>query len=205
MTDADIAQVCAASYDTATKWDVLWPGADSDGIYAGLIGNVLCFRGSVTTEDWFRDLDTLPTNDPALGGIHAGFAAGVGQFFAKNLQLLHQDTIICGHSLGAARALICAGYAEQAGLRPKAVITFGSPRPGFSRLAEILIPVTIRSYQNRNDLVTDVPRWIWPELPYLHPRPPIAINVPPAPGEFGIFADHHIQLYLQGTPSTPIT
>ena len=72
MQDLDLARVCASSYDTFTNWDHLWNG----DIYAGLIGDILCFRGSVTVDDWMDDLDAFAVEDPKLGGLHAGFAKG---------------------------------------------------------------------------------------------------------------------------------
>lgn len=203
-TDNDIARVCASSYDSTTTWDKLWQGADSGDIYVGETHDTICFRGSVTQEDWFRDFDALSVDDPILGGLHAGFAQGIHEFFTKNLQLLRPNSIICGHSLGAARALIMGAYMEQAGLRPRAVIVFGAPRPGFARLAEILQPVTVRSYKNRFDPVTDVPVPFFPSLPYVHPRQSININVKPPLEDLELLADHHIELYVSGTPATEI-
>ena len=207
ITDKDIANVCAASYDPATKWQRLWAGGtDSNGIYAGLAGDVLCFRGSVTIEDWIDDLDAIATIDSRLGGLHAGFAKGVYQFFTSLNSLINNNTVVCGHSLGASRALLFGAYMQQAGIKPKAIITFGSPRPGFQKLADILAPVTIRSYKNRLDPVTSVPFPVPPDLPYIHPRYLTLISVPPPIDNFlDPLADHSINLYAQGVPATVIS
>lgn len=205
ITDKDIVRVCASSYDPSFKWDVLWDGTYSNGVYAGLAGNVLCFRGSVTAEDWFRDLNAEAEDDNVLGGLHAGFAEGMPEFVAKNVEFLHSDTIVCGHSLGAARALICAGYMIKAGIIPRAIIVFGCPRPGFRRLADTLsFHKCARSYRNRFDEVTTVPR-AFPCLPYVDALPFIDLDVKPHPADFDLFlADHHIELYEAGTPPTLI-
>lgn len=203
ITDNDIARVCAASYDPNAQFDVIWTGEDSGGIYAVLKNNILCFRGSVTADDWFRDLDAIPVIDPVLGGVHAGFAQGIQPLYAKIIQLLNKDTILCGHSLGAARALIFGGYMQSAGVTPQAIITFGSPLPGFFKLTEILIPVIQRSYRNRFDPVTDVPV-PFPNAPYMHPSALIKIDAAPLPWDLDLLADHSISLYADGVPKTPI-
>ena len=206
VTDKTIAHVCLASYASpALKWDRIWgANAGTCGIYACLAGNVLCFRGSVTVEDWLRDLDAVAIDDPYLGGLHAGFAEGMRQFYEATIQLLHPDTIVCGHSLGAARALIMAGYMAQGGLKPKAVITFGSPRPAFEMLEDQLSLVTIRSYKNRCDPVTYVPVPLYPLLRYMHPRDLIPIDAKPSFNDLEPLADHHIELYAEGVPETEI-
>ena len=197
-SDADIARICASSYDPNTKWDRLWDEGSNSGIFVGLIGTVVCFRGSVTLEDWMRDLDALYIDDPTIGGVHAGFAKGIAQFFASTEGIIRSGFTICGHSLGAARALIFAGYMVAAGLNPAAAITFGTPRPGFQKLTDILAPLSVRSYKNRFDPVCDVPAPILPDFPYIHPRAQIKVDAAPPIDEFGLFADHHIELYVNG-------
>lgn len=204
LTDQDAARVCASSYDLSFQWDKLWPTTDPSGIYVGLKDNFLCFRGSVILEDWYRDLDAVAFNDPILGGVHAGFVKGLQRFFTENENLFNNGTIVCGHSLGAARALLMGAYMEQAGVRPRAILTFGSPLPGFLRLAEILSPVTIRSYRNTFDPVNDVPAPFYPDLPYIHPREPIRIMEVPLAVSLDPLAFHHIPLYIKGTPPTEI-
>lgn len=204
ITDKDIARICCSSYDPNFKWDKLWDGASSGGIYVGLIGNVLCFRGSVTLEDWFRDLKAEAIIDPVLGGLHAGFAEGLKEFFAEVIQLLHRDTIVCGHSLGAARAIIFSAMMMTANLSPKAVIVFGCPRPGFNKLAGIMNKhECARAYKNRYDLVTDLPRALL-GLPFMNALGSIPLNVYPPSEDYGLFADHHPELYAAGTPETVI-
>lgn len=200
ITDQDVAKVCAGIYNPATPWQHLW---DAD-IYAGLNNDILCFRGSITADDWFRDLDAVSVLDPILGGVHAGFSKGLSEFYTEIVQFLRPGTLVCGHSLGAARALLFGAYMEQAGLRPRAIITFGSPLPGFLRLAEILAPVPIRSYRNALDPVNDVPAPFYPNLPYLHPREPIRMMEIPTNISLDPLAFHNVNLYARGTPPTEI-
>lgn len=172
-TDADCAKLCTSIYGTGIKWDKLWQG----GIYVGMLGNILCFRGSETVEDWMIDMDAIPVNDVLLGCIHEGFAAGMYSFFASIEKLVSEKTILCGHSLGAARAMIFGGYMKQVGVCPKAIITFGCPQPGFAQLKAILAPVIIRSYRNGLDPVPELPREIEPYFGYEQPRDLISVGV----------------------------
>lgn len=197
ITDKDIARICASSYDPSFKWDTLWDGTNSGGIYAGLLGNVLCFRGSDTLQDWFRDLKAEAVYDYDLGGLHAGFAEGMSEFFGQVIHHISPDTIVCGHSLGAARACILAGHMIANNIDPVATVTFGCPRPGFKQLSDILSCHPIRSYKNRRDLVTDVPVEL-PGLPFVDAAPFIHVDVQSSPDDFGLFADHHIELYVAG-------
>lgn len=195
MSDFDLALTCQKSYSVNTLWDRLWT---SGGVHVGMTDDTICFRGSDDLEDWMRDFDALAIYDIKLGGLHAGFARGIGNFFAVNQELFNSNTRVCGHSLGAARALIFAGFMASSGVIPKEVVVFGSPRPGFQKLTDILAPVTIRSYKNRSDPVTEVPVSVLPVFPYVHPRQAIKLNVPPFAAECDPLADHSIDLYAQG-------
>jgi len=220
LTDRDCANICASIYDLSTRqdWDRMWT-AD---IYAGLSGNVLCFRGSVTLEDWMRDLDAVAIDDPLLGGVHAGFLRGLKEFLAQTDSYYNSNTVIVGHSLGAARAALFGALLAATGRPPAAIISFGSPKPGFLKLYRILesIPV-MRHYKNRYDPVTDVPMPIYPTLPYLDPPGRIkvdcgvpavqAMEADPTPWadfnnmlEHVSFRDHHIQLYQAAVPETVV-
>jgi len=193
MLDSQFAGICAATYDANTAWDVLWT---KDNVLVGLKDNVVAFRGSVTPLDWFRDFMADLYIHPVLGGVERGFSEGADDVFTEIVPYLNQDTVVCGHSLGAARAIIFAGLMAAKGIKPAAVVVFGSPRPGLAQLSEILAHTVIRSYKNRTDPVTDVP------LPflgswYVHPCDAIHVNCAD-PTDFGLLADHHIGLYEKG-------
>lgn len=94
--------------------------------------------------------------------------------------------IICGHSLGAARALILSKLLTLDGRAPIARICFGEPRSGFVRLGEILAPIKQqRSYRNRNatdhDQITDLPFSLPPLFAYQHPTELTDLTVAPMP------------------------
>lgn len=108
---------------------------------------------------------------------------------ANLVPALGAHLVVAGHSLGAARALIfaallAAALSPQPARPPDAVVVFGSPRPGFELLADLLAPVPIRAYRNDDahghDLMTDVPVHIPDLAPYVHPRQPL-IDVTAAP------------------------
>lgn len=203
QTDAEIAALCAAIYDPSQIgiWEHLWDGgADSGGIYAGIKDNALIFRGSITTEDWFRDLCAYPRRSlvhPQLGPIHSGFYEGLDDFFKEALPLLGRCPVIGGHSLGAARAWLFAGqYIAQGGGLGR-IAVFGSPRPGCEQLRKLLAPASKASYKNRYDPVTEVPIWL-PDFPVLHMADFSVLNQKPAADDWEPLADHHIELYCRG-------
>lgn len=201
LHDLDIVRLCSAIYDPDYKeWDELWIGDGPDGIYAGLKDNALIFRGSVTKDDWLRDLLAYPNyleDHPQLGRIHAGFYEGMDVFFDKASSFLREGAVIGGHSLGAARAWLFAGRCVAAGYRPSRISVYGSPRPGCAELRELLASIPMMSYKNRFDPVTNVPIWL-PNFPVVDMCDFSMLNVSPALNDIEVFADHHIGLYVNG-------
>ena len=132
-----------------------------------------------------------------------------GQFRASCRIVQSRPLIICGHSLGAARAVILSALLTLAGRAPIARICFGEPRAGFARLGEILAPIKQqRSYRNHHgndhDLVTDVP-FSWPPLfAYEHPTDLLDLTVTPMHAAWGFFRFHMPELYAGATPATLI-
>ena len=113
---------------------------------------------------------------------------------------------IAGHSLGAARASLCAYSRVKRGLPVAGVFLFGCPRPGNSVIRDTLASIPARSIKNSNDLITDVPLDI--ELldeDYCQPRDFEAVDVPwnPSLPDWGPFNPHHIELYQEGCQSLP--
>lgn len=222
VTDKDCAGLCATIYDPgATAWDHFDAG-DDDGVCWALLrhpdADILVLRGSVTIEDWLRDLMALPRlvrSHWALGFVDSGFSAGMG-LLAMEYIGLRPDTsrapiIVTGHSLGAARSAVLAGTLMVAGLRPAGRIAFGEPKPGYAKLGEWLAPIKAnRSYRNGSDadhdLVTDVPFSIQPLFPYVHPVALTQITAAPpaADPRYDLFAWHDIKLYEAACPATPI-
>jgi hypothetical protein len=221
ITDHDIAALCLGLYpgNPPVAWDHFDDGVGSDRICWAVKHvdddvSVVVLRGTVTPLDWLHDLAAWvdPTHHADLGPVHAGFYSGM-RTVQRELPGIVQSRplIICGHSLGAARAVILSALLTVDNRPPIARICFGEPRAGFAQLGEILAPIKQqRSYRNRNandhDLITDVP-FFWPPLfAYQHPTNLTDLIVTPGPhAQWGIFRFHLPELYAGATPATPIS
>lgn len=163
--------------------------------------SLVVFRGSITLEDWYDDIArALPMDDALLGPVHSGFWQPVSVLALTLDQLLLgvSEVVICGHSLGAARALLYAASRKAQDLPVARVVTFGTPRPGFQRVASLLKETSVTAYKNRSDPVTDVP-FTLPELPYVSAVTQTPLDIaPPLWDEIELLADHHFSLYLCG-------
>lgn len=213
IADADIAVLCAGIYAPDRPGGIVWDhydsGAASDGVCWGLkhIGTdtVLVLRGSVTTQDWLRDLYAVanPFHHDDIGPVHPGFLSGMRTVERElgNLISKSQSLYIAGHSLGAARAAILTALLVFDGWEPTARVVFGEPKPAFMPLAKMIAHIPGRSYRNgdsvHHDLVTDSP-FSFPPEQYVHPTPIIPVCARPDGDLFqrnGIFAWHHMGLY----------
>lgn len=204
-SDADLAALCGAIYDTmsGTGFDHFDLGAD-DGICWAIKRladvDVIVFRGSKTGLDWIRDFRAIDYIT-RVGHVHLGFYDGMEHMWMECKPLLERPVIVTGHSLGAARASILTALMVADGHQPIARVVFGEPKPGFVDLAQVVNRVPGRSYRNgderHHDLVTDVPLSI-PPLQYVHPTPVIPVCARPEGDLFsrlGVLAWHHIPLY----------
>lgn len=208
MNDLGIVDLIIQLYAGTGSWTKL---VNVDGSYSALLhtdeADILVWRGSTTAVDWLEDFEhlALPVDDPVLGPVHPGFITGVRAVTSiwDAALATSKNLIICGHSLGAAHALLYAALAVR--LPISRVVVFGSPRPGMARLDGILAPVSITSYRNRDpatehhDLVTDVPFRIPPLLDYVEPRGFTSMTAIPKPDDaWGPLAFHHAELYREG-------
>ena len=212
ITDKDLAGLCGDIYTSPLAFDHLDLG-DDDGVCWALKKldgyDAIVFRGSVTFQDWIRDLRAAPI-PTRLGSVHAGFYDGMEKAWAEVRALHTQPLMITGHSLGAARAAILTGLASLDNTAPVVRVVFGEPKPAFLDLAKIIQYTPGRSYRNGNnrhhDQVTDAPI-SFPPFQYVHPTPIITVTEAPTGDLFsrlGIFAWHHIDLYEAATPITPV-
>lgn len=195
----DLAAFCSAVYYDAKSWDHY---AETEGVVVGhkrLNGSVdvLAFRGSLVVEDWMRDLDEMPVDHPLLGHVHKGFLAGMDATFEAVQPWLGSWVVLTGHSLGAARAWVMAGLMAARKRPPNQVTVFGSPRPGFAKLAGMIQSSgsVITSYRNRLDPVTEVPFLLGL---YEHPAPLVQLHGMPGKMDLTPFRDHHCNLYIDG-------
>jgi hypothetical protein len=200
-SDLSLARICLSSETDASGFDYIDNGADT-GVWFGVVKqqgfDIVCFRGSITVEDWMHDVQAEMIAIPGVGLVHAGFAQNILFVKAKIATVSRPNPVVCGHSLGATRAAIYAGLlAARLHDEPQKVALFGCPRPGGHDLVKACENLNITSYKNRNDPVTDVPLPL-PDLPYEQVRPFIAIDgmvdysLPPP------FHDHHIINYIKG-------
>ena len=124
-TTIEACRLCNAIYaypgTPAEPWDEQLTTA---GVYWGIRferpQTFVVFRGSDDILDWIRDLTGFDPdrifNHDQFGQMWAGFLEGMEETWVAIKPLIaHADEVIfCGHSLGAARADIAAGYALSA-------------------------------------------------------------------------------------------
>jgi hypothetical protein len=205
--DRLIVSLCQAIYSPTAlidQWARFDAGLD-DGVCYGLRKldgfDVVVFRGSITAQDWIRDLhaEIIPTR---IGHVHEGFFAGMEHVWSELRPLLTQPVIVAGHSLGAGRAAILCGLMVKDGAAPIRRVVCGEPKPGLIDLAQLIKGIPAASYRNgdavHHDLVTDVP-FSLPPLEYVHPTPIVVVCAEPSGSLFerlGAFAYHHIELYV---------
>ena len=204
ISDKDLADLCAASYNNASQWDHLWTQNLDNPVWVALkkvssIAKdqwVVVFRGSISIEDWFLDAASATCHEHyLLGKVPWGFFDGLEQLYTEISDIIGDGAYICGHSLGAARAVLFAGLLTARGLPPASIIGFGCPNTGCEQLTRILHPLSGRLYRNREDPVPLVP-YPLPLLPWQKPWDQIKINEPPVDSD--PLADHRIFLYQQG-------
>lgn len=235
-SDAVVAAHASGIYDypgyDPIPWDHFEPENNGSVCWAlRRIGDVdlVVLRGSVTPADWLLDFNAeatpLPLNPVAwicnklgfalaetpeehafMGPVHPGFLAGMEAAWAAIRPWLMGRAVISGHSLGAARATILTALMIRDGVKPARRVTFGEPRPGFSRLAQITSQVPGASYQNGNgilvDPVTQVPLSIgFLNESFCHDRALTRVDEAPDGSAFeswGIMGWHSILLYQEG-------
>lgn len=142
-------------------------------------GKTVAFPGTDNIACWLADLDVDVITVPGLGGIHEGFWDAYNLIHADVIKLAPE--VSCGHSEGAALALIYGAMLCLAGKPPKAIYAFEAPRITIDDTIGNLfkahnVPVYI--YRNGNDIVPMVPRLVHD---WRHPAPLIAIGEPSLP------------------------
>ena len=167
------------------------------------------FRGSVTKEDFLRDVFTVawPFVTDRLGPVHPGAYLGLPEAWQEIKTKLTPTTqfIFSGHSLGSMEANIATGLAVIDGYNPIYQICFGCPRPAFKQLGILTKNIPEFGFRNIStdrqswDHITTIPFDIWPEE-FVHIGPMTDINVPPTmPDTWGpLFDWHHMVYYFQG-------
>ncbi|MBF0169318.1 MAG: lipase family protein [Alphaproteobacteria bacterium] len=187
----DAARLSLLAYSGHT-W--VWPG-DVEALRGNLNGiDGFAARGTEPDEitDWLRDLRGFPVMANELGvRLHAGFWKAARRSWPDIQAELwpHREVVFTGHSMGAAIATIWAALAVRQGFRVKALVTFGSPRVGWSGLGRLLEGVPVFRYHRGGDMV---PRHPWPVWGYSHVDQPIRL-----PGSGLPISDHAVDGYLE--------
>lgn len=199
----DAIQACIACYNSYFNENYFDKIYTTEKVWIG--GKVspehieICCRGSVTLDDWCSNFKAEMITDSILGNVEAGFMeempAALQAISAYLSGYVKLPVYISGHSRGAAHALLLAGMLSTM-VMDIAVYTFGSPRPGGHKLKEILSQISIESYRNNNDPVTQVP-FNLPDEDYCHPGDLIQIYFEGiSPDGWLALKDHHIQNYM---------
>ena len=132
---------------------IIWNGDTSE--------MAICFRGTEPSElsDVLADLNALPKKSMTDGWVHSGFRGELDKLWEQILEKVNlmqsYKITICGHSLGAAMATICASRIEEF-VWVNELYTFGSPRVGTRSFVKG-IKTTHWRFVNNNDVVTTVP------------------------------------------------
>ncbi len=156
----------------------LEPGFEIDLPETKSVGDmtILAFRGTESSvrEDWSTDFTHEFIEFNGLGGAsnyyaHKGFTAALDLVWPDVLAQVKRSKgpiFITGHSLGGALATLATlrlMMLDEPNVNVAALYTFGSPRVGDDRFAEIFNKlrekrgVKLRRYVNNNDLVAMIP------------------------------------------------
>ncbi len=125
---------------------------------------LLVFRGSSELSNWFINMQLWPRKWHGAAMVHSGFYKAFYHIWNKVQETLpeNRELFYAGHSLGGVMAVLAALMRP-----PRAVYTFGAPRPGSAELVNLTRGVQIFRVVNNTDIVTALPTHIWP-LNYKH-------------------------------------
>ena len=198
-TDIELVQAAAATYDPAAAPFYndfanaidIFQTTRADGL------NIIAIEGTHDAQGWGIDFCALGiedhpgTNHPTLGFVHAGFLASA--LLALPHITAKQPYAICGHSLGAAMALLIGGLLIDNGTPPMKIGAFAPPRVGGEQFVKIVATVPLCAYQYGNDPVPRVPFRILPLFPYMQ----VAMTSIGTP-RLDEFSCHNIANYVAG-------
>lgn len=208
-TDEELVLCAAATYDPAAEphfHDVkqavrVFLKTREDGF------NIIAVEGTHDPLGWLVNFIGLSIVDQQgiqgdLGFVHAGFYAAAVAALPRCILIAHRGPYaICGHSLGAAMALLIGALLIDDGLAPEKIAAFAPPRVGGEQFVKIVNAVPCTAYRYGADPVTEVPVWL-PRFPY---RQLSLIQLPgPVIGRFDISARvgcHRVENYVSGVKS----
>jgi len=153
----EAAELCVKAY---SQYTVRSGGVECLVAHVGG-STVVAFRGTeFNFKDILRDMRGVPWYDSDLGWCHSGFLKGTRRIWWLLKAYMIEPVCFTGHSKGGAEATVAAAIATVAGFRVS-LVTFGSPRVGFSRLSEVLASVPKTRYVHGIDCVPDHPWGLW--------------------------------------------
>lgn len=158
MTPRDYAILSQEAYDAPPDIGIAMSASRAIVRHTGA-GLCIAFRGTDDVASFAADFDIEPLSVPGVGTVYTGFWRA---WEAMQLEVLAaaagQPVTLCGHSLGAALALMAAAAMVVGGNAPVAVYGFEPPRVGVDLgIRALLARVPVHLYKNGNDIVCDVP------------------------------------------------
>lgn len=178
VVDISLARLALAAYAEPPDMCGLGPYRGTNAIVRELDGaKVIAFRGTDDPGDWLLDFMALPTFSYDRGAlaksyfVHHGFELAAASLYDK-LPKDDRPTILTGHSLGGAIALVVGSWLTQDRRAPVLIVTYGAPRVGFAGFTKSLDGVPVRQYRRGNDPVPTVPVAL-PLFPYQQVTTPL--------------------------------
>jgi hypothetical protein len=211
-TDVELVQHAAATYDPAATPDFqdvdhavkVFMTTRADGL------NIIAIEGTHDAIGWGFDFLAASVSDQqgmdkqTLGFVHSGFyAAGLTALTRCALIAAGGPYAICGHSLGAALALLIGGILSQdtfegRSLAPVKIGAFAPPRVGGAQFVKVIETIPLCAYRYSEDPVTEVPfsvpGWPYEQVP-LTQLPGPAISPADFPARVRC---HNIENYVAG-------
>jgi len=201
-TDSELVDFAAATYlpDAVPSFSSI-EGALR--IFVTMRGDgltIIAIEGTHNLPGWAIDFCALSMRDhpginhPSLGWLHSGFYASSLLLLPSIAAIVARGPFaICGHSLGAALAVLIAAELTVNGTSPVKVAAFAPPRAGGDKLVEVIKSIPNSGYDFGNDPVPHIPFRILPLWPYQQ-VPCVRIGKPMVDE----FACHHIENYVTG-------
>ena len=201
-TDIELVNAAAATYAPDAKPFIsdidsaiqVFLTTRSDGL------NIIAIEGTHDALGWALDFFALAVEDqegvnhPTLGFLHAGFYAAALKVLPRlSLHAVHPYAI-CGHSLGAALALMLGALLIDDGMAPVKIGAFAPPKCGGDQFVKVASSVPFCAYRFGLDPVPLVPMAL-PTFPY---RQMQLVELDASNKEPDIFAYHSIGNYVNG-------
>ena len=206
LTPRQAAQLCAASYDPAAKWDAAFIVRDAAAFVKVIAPDTLALVCPGTHPDrlgeWLRDLDAVPVEDPIYGWVHQGFRRDALEFRdAVRQRCAGMRVLACGHSKGGPDAALTCAFLRASGVMVEQLTTFGCPGfmlDGNGQIANLIGPVPGDYFRAGGDPVPLVPEG------FTRPKALVQLGrAPLIPTPFGLL-DHPVAHYLALLPPEPM-